>query len=212
MVRFYLGTEEAAQELLEGRLRRVAFALHRREAVAVRAAVLEAELSMMRRVGASEEALLVARGNLGNTYDTLGRNEEALSTYREAYAGCKSLLGGCNFRTLMAANNLVYALQKQMKHAEALSILREPLSDARRALGDDHEMTLMLSSLLSDSLLKARTSPTVDDIREAIAIREDVCKRSRRLLGGAHPDTRRRQDALDCSRRNLARLFPDLKL
>ena len=36
-----LGTEEAAQELLERRLRRVAFALHRREAVAVRAAVLD---------------------------------------------------------------------------------------------------------------------------------------------------------------------------
>ena len=41
MVRFYLGTEQAAQELLEGRLRRVAFALHGREAVAVRAAVLD---------------------------------------------------------------------------------------------------------------------------------------------------------------------------
>ena len=160
----------------------------------------------MRRVGASEEALLVARGNLGNTYDTLGRNEEALSTYREAYAGCKSLLGGCNFRTLMAANNLVYALQKQMKHAEALSILREPLSDARRALGDDHEMTLMLGSLLADSLVAPGTSPTVDDVREAIVMREDICKRSRRLLGISHPHTERRQHALDSARRALALL------
>ena len=41
MVRFYLGTEKAAQELLERRLRRVAFALHRRVAVAVRATLLD---------------------------------------------------------------------------------------------------------------------------------------------------------------------------
>ena len=109
----------------------------------------------------------------------------------------------------MAANNLVFQLQKQGKHAEAVSILREPLSDARRALGDDHEMTLMLSSLLSDSVLRARTSPTVDDMREVIAIREDVCKRSRRVLGGEHPDTQRRQTALRDIRLYLAHHFPE---
>ena len=161
-------------------------------------------LSMMRRVGASEENLLVARGNLGNTYDTLGRNEEALSTYREAYAGCKSLFGNSDERTLLAANNLVYQLQKQRKHAEAVSTLREPLSDARKALGDDHNTTLGLGSLLADSLVSAGTSPTVDDLREAIAIREDIFKRSRRLLGVSHPFTKRRQRALDSNRSVLA--------
>ena len=110
----------------------------------------------------------------------------------------------CNQQTLVAANNLVIQLQRQNKYAEALSILREPLSDARRALGDDHEMTLALGSLLADSLASTGTSPTVDDLREAIAIREDICRRSRRLLGVSHPHTEKRQRALDSARSALA--------
>ena len=121
----------------------------------------------------------------------------------------RSLFGNCDNRTLMAANNLVFQLQILGKHAEAVSILRKPLSDARRTFGDDHEMTLGLRSLLADSLLGSGTSPTIHHVREAIAIREDVCKRSRRLLGGAHPDTQRRQDALDDTRRILAIHFQE---
>ena len=115
----------------------------------------------------------------------------------------------------MAANNLVHELQRQNKYAEAVSILREALSEARRALGDDHQMTLMLSSLLSDSLLRAKSRqsrPTIDDLHEAIAIGEDVCKRTRRLLGESHPTTRRRQRALDHVRSTLARASQKDKL
>ena len=166
--------------------------------------VREAELATKRRVGVTEESILVSQGNLAVTYAELGRSDEALSTYREAYAGCKSVFGNCDERTLAAANNLVFQLQKQSKFAEAVSILRKPLSDARRAFGDDHEQTLALGSLLADSLAGPGTSPTVDDLREAIAIREDVCKRSRRLLGGSHPHTEKRQRALDSARSHLA--------
>ena len=163
----------------------------------------------MRRLGTPEDAIFVTQGNLANTYATLGRWDEALSNYREAYAGCKALFGNCNQQTLVAANNLVIQLQRQNKYAEALSILREPLSDARRALGDDNEMTLALGSLLADSLVNARDIPTVDDVREAIAIREDIYKRSRRLLGDAHPNTQIRQRALDGARSYLAHHFLD---
>ena len=166
----------------------------------------EAELSMLRRIGASEGRILVAQTNLANTYAKIGRNDEALSTYREVYAGFKSLFGSCDQRTLAAANNLVFQLIKRYKYTEAVSILREPLSEARRAFGDDHEMTLALGSLLADSLANAGT---VDDLREAIAIREDILKRSRRLLGVAHPATQKRQRALDDARDYLASHFPE---
>ena len=46
--------------------------------------VKEAELSMLRRLGASEENMLVAQSNLATTYDELGRHEEALRM-RETY-------------------------------------------------------------------------------------------------------------------------------
>ncbi len=175
---------------------------HDEDAMAVR----ETELSNMRRLGKSGENLLAVQSNLAVTYSQLGRSDEALSNFREVYAGDRSLFGNGDGRTLMAANNLVHELQRQNKYAEAVSILREALSEARRALGDDHQMTLMLSSLLSDSLLRAGPSPTVDDVRESIAIGEDNCKRSRRLLGESHPDTRRRQRALDYARSYLALL------
>ena len=173
---------------------------HDEDAMAVR----ETELSNMRRLGKSGENLLAVQSNLAVTYSQLGRSDEALSNFREVYAGEKSLFGNSHNLTLMAANNLVHELQRQKKHAEAVTILREPLSEARRAFGDDHDMTLMLGSLLADSLVSAGTSPTVDDLREAIAMREDICKRSRRLLGGSHPTTQIRQRALDHARRILA--------
>ena len=166
--------------------------------------VKEARISLLRRLGVSEESMLIIRSNLAVTYSQLGRSDEALSNFREVYAGEKSLFGNSHNLTLMAANNLVHELQRQKKHAEAVTILREPLSEARRAFGDDHDMTLMLGSLLADSLVSAGTSPTVDDLREAIAMREDICKRSRRLLGGSHPTTQIRQRALDHARRILA--------
>ena len=166
--------------------------------------VREADLATKLRIGAPEGSILVAQANRAGTYAALGRGDEALSIYREAYAGCKAILGNCDQRTIMAANNLVHELQRQMKHTEAVSILRGPLSDARRAFGDDHEMTLMLGSLLADSLVGAGTNPTVNDVREAIAIREDICRRSRRLLGVSHPHTEKRQRALDSARSALA--------
>ncbi len=180
-------------------------ARHHEEALSVR----EADLATMRRLGADEDDLLATQINIANSYTKMGRLEEAISISREVYAGFKSLVGPCDRRTLMAANNLVFQLQKQSKFAEAVSILRKPLSDARRAFGDDHEQTLALGSLLADSLAGPGTSPTVDDLREAIAIREDICKRSRRLLGRSHPNTQIRQRALDSARSYLARHFPE---
>ena len=156
--------------------------------------------------------MLAVQGNLAASYSQLGRDDEALLHCRECYAGSKSLFGNSHNFTLMAANNLVHELQRQDKYAEAVSILREALSEARRALGDDHQMTLMLRSLLSDSLLRARSRrsrPTIDDLHEAIAIGEDICKRSRRLLGASHPATQQRQRALDAARIYLARHFPE---
>ena len=50
--------------------------------------VQEAELSTLRRIGASEgSAILAVQGNIANTYRALGRFEEALSLRRDVYFG-----------------------------------------------------------------------------------------------------------------------------
>ena len=66
----------------------------------------EAELAMERRLGASEETILVVQGNLANTYAELGRLEEALRLYREVYAANLRLHGPRDAQTLHAASNL----------------------------------------------------------------------------------------------------------
>ena len=101
--------------------------------------------------------------------------------------------------TFEAAINLAITLIKLGRLAEAKSTIRGPLSDARRTLGDDNSLTLHLRAVLADILVRA------GDLREAVTLREDILKRSRRLLGELHPATQRRQAGLDNVRELLAR-------
>ena len=47
--------------------------------------MMEAELSMQRRLGAIEDAILITQGNIAHTYQKLGRREEApVSLFRDS--------------------------------------------------------------------------------------------------------------------------------
>ena len=67
--------------------------------------VQEAQLSMERRLGASEDHALVVQGNLSNTYYRLGRVEQAARARRDVYAGRLKLNGEGHAMTLRAAGN-----------------------------------------------------------------------------------------------------------
>ena len=67
--------------------------------------VKEAELSMLRRVGADEYDILATQGNLACTYQKLGRCEDAVNTFRDVYSGRLKLNGEEHVKTLIAANN-----------------------------------------------------------------------------------------------------------
>ena len=54
--------------------------------------VQEAELAMMRRLGAPEGIILVVQSNLANTYESLGRIEESL-LLRDVYSATLKLYG-----------------------------------------------------------------------------------------------------------------------
>ena len=56
-------------------------AKHHEDALAVR----EADLSMLRRIGASEYHMLAVQSNLASTYQSLGRFEQALRMRRDVY-------------------------------------------------------------------------------------------------------------------------------
>ena len=58
---------------------------------------------------------------------------------------------------------------------------------SQRALGREHFYTLQARVLFAIALYKDADAPS-GDVREAVDILEDACRRARRVLGDAHPD------------------------
>jgi hypothetical protein len=144
---------------------------------------------MERRLGSPAESVLAVQGNLSNTYQALGRPEEALSLRRDVYSGWLKLMGEENSNTILAATNYAVALafyQKGFKQAK--SVLRKTLPVARRVLGESHELTLRTRWIYADVLYE-NPAAMLDDVREAVTTLKDVEPIARRVLGGAHPLT-----------------------
>ena len=108
------------------------YAGHHEDELSVR----EAEVSMLRRVGADEETLICAQSNLAGTYSTLGQSERALAMYQDCYSGNLKLEGEEHRSTLIEAYNYANCLVSLQRHAEAKSLLRKTLPVARRVLGE----------------------------------------------------------------------------
>jgi hypothetical protein len=157
---------------------------HDEDALSVR----EADLAMLRRLGASEEDVLVSQSNLANTYHKLGRIE-ALNMYRDVYSGWLKFGGEEHSSALIAANNYAASLSSHMRFDEARSLLRRTIPVARRVLGESNEITLKMRKSYAGSLV-INNGATLDDLREAITTLEDAEQIGRRVLGGAHPVVR----------------------
>ena len=158
---------------------------HHEDALTVREALLSTE----RRVGASEESILVTQGNLANTYSALKRDEEALSMRQGVYSTCLELYGEDHEETLRAANNYASTLLDPGRFEEAKSLLREVLPVARRVLGEGHRLALKMRWNYAKALYKD-DGATLDDLREAVGTLEDTVRTGRRVFGGAHPTTK----------------------
>ena len=150
--------------------------------------VEEANLAMMRRIGAPEYSILVAQSNIAVTYGTLGRLEEALQMKRDVYSGHVKLNGEGHLDSLGAANNYASSLLSLQRFEEAKALFRKTMPVARRALGEDNKLTLTLRWCYAEALY---TDPdaTLDDLREALRTLEETKRTTRRVLGGAHPLT-----------------------
>ena len=168
--------------------------------------VKEAELSMCRRVGASEDDMLVTQGNLA-TYEALGRSEQAVRMRRDVYSGHLKLDGEEHEITCIAANNYADTLVNLERFEEAKSLSRKIVPVTRRVFGEGHRVTLITRKIYAKALYMD-TGATLDDLREAVATMEDVERIARRVLGGAHPLTTANEGALRRARAALARAPP----
>ena len=116
--------------------------------------VREAELARVRRLGASEQAILEVENSLACTYRSLGRLEDALRLQRDIYAACLRLDGEEDPATLVEANNYANGLVDLRRFEEAKSLLRKTIPIARRVLGDGHDLTLRMRATYSDAECK----------------------------------------------------------
>ena len=150
--------------------------------------VQEAELSMQRRIGASEHSILAAQCNLAGMYKLQGRHEQALRIERDVYRGRLKLNGEENRATLLAATNYASTLFERSLHSEAKPLMRKLIPVARRVLGDGDSLMLTMRKNYARALY-LDAGATLDNPREAVTTLEETERTARRVFGGAHPTT-----------------------
>ncbi len=148
----------------------------------------EAELAMARRLGASEEDILVLQTNLACTYGRLGRLEQALRIERDVYRGRLKLNGEESRATLLAATNYASTLFERSLHSEAKPLMRKLIPVARRILGESDSLMLTMRKNYARALY-LDAGATLDNLREAVTMLEETARTARRVFGGAHPTT-----------------------
>jgi len=164
--------------------------------------VEEANLAMMRRLGASEISMLVVQGNLASTYRILGRSKESMLLRRAVYSGCARVYGEEHEETLIEAGNLANLLEQLERFEEAKALLRKTTPVARRVLGEGCDTTLRMRRSHARTLYKDANA-TLDNLCEAVTTLEEITRNARRVLGGAHPLTVAIEDELQNARAAL---------
>ena len=158
---------------------------HHEEALSVQ----EAELAMMRRLGASEQNILAVQSNLASTYVYLGRPEQALQMDRDIYSGRVKLNGNYHEETIRAAYNCARSLVGLQRFEEAKSLMRKRIPVAQRVLGESHDTLLRMRWNYARTLSWTTAARALDDLREAVTTLEELAPAARRVFGTAHPLT-----------------------
>ena len=144
----------------------------------------------------SEEQILEVQQGVAMTLHALGGHwrEDGLQMHRSVYYESLNLLGEENRHTLIEANNYAATLRDQQHFEEARSVLRRMMPVAQRVIGTCY-LTLVMKKVYAEALY-LDDSATLDDLREAVTMLEETERIARRVLGGAHPDTRSIQHRL----------------
>jgi hypothetical protein len=165
--------------------------------------VKETELSILRRVGVPESNILISQGNLAATYQSLGRDQEALRMKRDVYSGWLKLNGREDRETLLAANNYASTLLSLKRFKEGKTLLRRITPVARRVFGESDELMLKMRLAYAGSIY-FDAAATLDDLHEAVTTLEETERIARRVFGGAHPLTTVIERQLRASRATLS--------
>jgi hypothetical protein len=111
-------------------------------------------------------------GNLGISYDAVGRHADAHKLNEETLARRKAKLGPDHLDTIFSMSNLADSKDGLGQHAAALTLREETLALMKAKLGLDHPITLVGMGNLAEGLVK------VDRGAEAVPIIDECLKRA----------------------------------
>jgi tetratricopeptide (TPR) repeat protein len=146
---------------------------------------------------------LDTRHAMANCLRSLGRHDEAKRMLRDVYTAHVAKDGKYHADTILAASNLTNLLVYLEEWTEAKKVALDILPAARRTLGVDHYNTMGIHWTYAMCLANP-VDASLDDLIEAEAVLDDTSRRWRRVMGEAHPDTERIQNAHELARGNLA--------
>ena len=107
---------------------------------------------------------------------------------QDTYSGWLKLKGDAHEETLREATSCAITLSNLQRHAEAKALLLKTIPVALRVLGEGHDHTLRIRTVYARALYDD-PGATLDDLREAVTMFDDIERIARRVLGGAHPLT-----------------------
>ena len=104
-------------------------------------------------------------------------------------------------QAVIAASNYADSLMNLERREDAKSLLRKSIPVSQHALGENDDTTIRMRALYAQVLY---AGGTLNDVREAVTMLEDMERTARRVLGGAHPLFGLIEDDLRRSRAALA--------
>ena len=163
--------------------------------------VLEVQMEMVRRLGASDAMISEITTNLANCYSQLGRHAEALELRRQVYDLDVANSDGLPRKNIfISALNLATSFHASGRVAEAITLLRKTVPEATCVIGAGDEVTIMICMTLGDYLIR---SDRLEEVEEAAALLEQTIGTAQRVLGGDHPTTRGIQSNLSHAARSF---------
>ena len=141
--------------------------------------------------------------DIANTYQLLGKHEQALLLRRDVHAGQLRILGWENINTLTTTNNYASLLKELQRYEEAKSLICKTMPVARRVLGEFHEVTIKMLWVHADILCENNSS-TLDDLRELLNTLEDSARGAKQVYGASHPFAKGFLYHIECSRLVIA--------
>ena len=134
---------------------------------------------------------------------------------RELYTKTMNLLGTEHRETIVAANNLAQSLMLKAVPGpnilwtrdnlgalsvacvnEARALLSKTVPASVGTFGPDHEFTIGILGAYASTFAIFHDGESQDELAKALAMTEDVCRRTRQILGVAHPMTKQMKTLL----------------